>query len=490
MAAPASVDNRPACDPFPKLAGTPVTESDTAARFERVVTAAESLLDVAAVVCAVWFSYALYHALQLGQSIRYAASEIDAGAVIVAVIFVLGMQAQGAYQPGRSLLGVRETERVLRVTAQSFLVLLAVGMMSSQLISRWLLAIGSLLVPSAVLLERHLAERLFWWMRVRWGRMRRAVIYGTGPAARRLFSSLVRSPKSALHPVAFLEDRRAAARVIYAASYTRRQHAPVVSGPVTSRLLRQWEAQELIIASPDVSREKFATLAAEVAEAGVRISFLPHPMAPSELWVQYREVDGLLLATPEPPASNPAHELLKRILDITMGLTVLLLSLPLWLVIAGTIRFTSPGPVLFVHERVGANGKRFRLYKFRTMYVDAPAYSHSPSSPLDPRITRIGRYLRRTSLDELPQILNVLKGEMSLVGPRPEMPFIVDTYDEAQRQRLLLKPGITGLWQLSADRAYQIHENIEYDFYYLRHHNLFMDVAILLHTAIFAMRGI
>jgi lipopolysaccharide/colanic/teichoic acid biosynthesis glycosyltransferase len=124
------------------------------------------------------------------------------------------------------------------------------------------------------------------------------------------------------------------------------------------------------------------------------------------------------------------------------------------------------------------------------MYTNAPSYGYSPKEPDDPRITRLGRFLRRTSLDELPQLLNVLLGNMSLVGPRPEMPFIVATYNERHAQRLQVRPGITGLWQLSGDRHYLIHENIEYDLYYIQHRNFFMDLAILLHTTIFAMRGI
>ena len=139
---------------------------------------------------------------------------------------------------------------------------------------------------------------------------------------------------------------------------------------------------------------------------------------------------------------------------------------------------------------MGLNGRRFRMFKFRTMYTDAPTYAYSPKKSDDLRITRLGRLLRRTSLDELPQLLNVLMGSMSLVGPRPEMPFIVETYTERHSQRLQVKPGITGLWQLSGDRSYLIHENIEYDLYYIQHRNFFMDLAILLHTTIFAMRGI
>src|SRR6266436_8657964 len=124
------------------------------------------------------------------------------------------------------------------------------------------------------------------------------------------------------------------------------------------------------------------------------------------------------------------------------------------------------------------------------MYTDAVPYDYSQCEASDPRITRIGKFLRRTILDELPQLANVLQGKMSLVGPRPEMPFIVKQYTERHRQRLQVNPGLTGLWQLSGDRAFLIHENIEYDLYYIQHRNFFMDLAILLHTSVFAMRGI
>src|SRR6202035_5469849 len=138
----------------------------------------------------------------------------------------------------------------------------------------------------------------------------------------------------------------------------------------------------------------------------------------------------------------------------------------------------SPGSAFFIQKRVGRNGELFKIYKFRSMYTDAPKYDFSPTSSSDPRITKIGRFLRRMSLDELPQLINVFLGNMSLVGPRPEMPFIVERYSAEQRRRLEVLPGITGLWQLSADRAFPIHENMEYDLYYMRNRNFFMDVAI------------
>jgi lipopolysaccharide/colanic/teichoic acid biosynthesis glycosyltransferase len=123
------------------------------------------------------------------------------------------------------------------------------------------------------------------------------------------------------------------------------------------------------------------------------------------------------------------------------------------------------------------------------MYIDAARYDLSPTTSSDPRITRLGRVIRKISLDELPQLINVFLGNMSLVGPRPEMPFIVEHYNSQQQQRLQVSPGITGLWQLSADRAFPIHQNIHYDLYYIRNRTFFMDLAILIHTLFFAMRG-
>jgi lipopolysaccharide/colanic/teichoic acid biosynthesis glycosyltransferase len=145
--------------------------------------------------------------------------------------------------------------------------------------------------------------------------------------------------------------------------------------------------------------------------------------------------------------------------------------------------------VVFRQTRVGRDGRRFVLWKFRSMRADAPVYARSPISGADERLTRVGRWIRRLSLDELPQLVNVLRGEMSLVGPRPEMPFIADRYNSTERLRLVVKPGITGLWQISHGRASAIHENLQYDLYYIREQNLRLDAAILLRTVSVVIHG-
>jgi lipopolysaccharide/colanic/teichoic acid biosynthesis glycosyltransferase len=185
-----------------------------------------------------------------------------------------------------------------------------------------------------------------------------------------------------------------------------------------------------------------------------------------------------------------SSSLLKRGCDVIGALTLLGMLVPLFVAVAILIKLDSPGPVFFRHRRVGKNGNDFMLWKFRSMRADVPEYETSPQSSTDDRLTRIGRFIRRLSIDEMPQLFNVLKGEMSLVGPRPEMPFIVARYHPAHCERLVARPGITGLWQISPARAFPIHENLQYDLHYIHNQNILLDCAIILRTITAVIYGV
>ncbi|WP_342554637.1 sugar transferase [Paenibacillus sp. FSL R7-0652] len=173
----------------------------------------------------------------------------------------------------------------------------------------------------------------------------------------------------------------------------------------------------------------------------------------------------------------------KPLIDVTAAAILLLAVSPVMILLSILIKVDSKGSIIFRQDRYGKNGVKFSIYKFRTMYVDAPKYSVSPTSSLDPRITRVGRFLRKTSLDELPQLLNILKGEMSFIGPRPELKTIVEQhYTELERRRFLVKPGITGLWQVSEARKEPIHHNLQYDFHYILNMSLVMDLKVIIRT--------
>ncbi len=192
-------------------------------------------------------------------------------------------------------------------------------------------------------------------------------------------------------------------------------------------------------------------------------------------------LEGLINSLDEGQTSG-GFKVFKRFIDEVIALSIMLITFPLWLLIILAIKLDSQGSIFFRQERVGYHGRRFLIYKFRSMRGDAPKYAKTPCGKGDPRITKIGAFLRRTSLDELPQLINVIKGDMSLVGPRPEMPFLVEKYKPIYRCRLLVLPGLTGLWQVSGRTNKPLEENIKYDLYYIKNQSLLLDFVILLRT--------
>jgi len=198
--------------------------------------------------------------------------------------------------------------------------------------------------------------------------------------------------------------------------------------------------------------------------------------------------------------------LAKRILDLIIAIPLLIVTSPLWLFIVVWIKLDSPGPAIFKQQRVGLKGEIFTIYKFRTMVPNAEAVMKEKIEQLkregqfdpdnfifqekdDPRVTRSGRFLRKTSLDELPQLLNIINGTMSLVGPRPEVPEIVEQYTPEQRQRLDMLPGVTGLAQINGRSELTLSETISYDLEYVRNWSIFKDVQILIRTFFVVLKG-
>lgn len=199
------------------------------------------------------------------------------------------------------------------------------------------------------------------------------------------------------------------------------------------------------------------------------------------------------------PRLRPRYLLVKRLIDLAFCLVALPIVLPVFALCALAIRLDSPGPVLFAQLRTGQHGVRFRMYKFRTMVQNAEELKAELTHlnilpypdfkiPNDPRITRVGRFLRKTSLDELPQFINLLKGEMSLVGPRPTS-FAASTYDLWHTHRLEVRPGITGLWQVFGRNATTFDERLRLDIQYIENMSLRLDLKILWWTIAAVLRG-
>jgi exopolysaccharide biosynthesis polyprenyl glycosylphosphotransferase len=406
--------------------------------------------------------------------------------------FVILAQAHHLYTQRATLLQVADTARILKVSAYG-LALVSVGNYFTKAETpRLLVTYFWLLATLLLVMQKYSTSRLIRDWRSLAAHQRRVLICGTNRETRRLFSYLLHSPSLGQIPVGFVDesgfDRRS---VIYSHDYNLKHHAPVITEPLSQSLLRSLDIQEIFVPAT-VSQRRMNELLALAAAAGVRVSLVGagHPNF-AERCTSVQMIDGLMVTTFDAEGDHPlAYSVCKRFTDLFLSALLILLTLPVWLAAAIMVKSTSKGPIFFRQERTGQSGRRFVMLKFRSMYVDAPRYGRSPESSQDKRITPAGRFLRKTSLDELPQLVNVLTGDMSLVGPRPEMPFITETYTALERRRLAVPQGLTGLWQLSGDRKFTIHEAIEYDLYYIENRGIFLDFAILLHTLFFFMNGL
>ena len=277
------------------------------------------------------------------------------------------------------------------------------------------------------------------------------------------------------------------------------KHPEVIEylGPIEqlAELLDSTPVDEVLFASPNMDDETLANALHACDERGVDVLLPLPPSIPQRSRVELHTIDGFdtpLLGLRRTPTSEVGLAL-KRIMDIAVATVMLILASPVMLITAIAIKLTSDGPIFFQQERSGRQGRRFMMYKFRSMVVDAEkrkkelAHLNEMSGPVfkitrDPRVTRIGQLIRKTSIDELPQLFNILRGDMSLVGPRPPLPSEVDQYQPWQRRRLSVKPGLTGLWQVSGRNNVDFEEWMAMDLRYIDDWSLWLDMKIILQT--------
>jgi exopolysaccharide biosynthesis polyprenyl glycosylphosphotransferase len=268
------------------------------------------------------------------------------------------------------------------------------------------------------------------------------------------------------------------------------------------RVLLEHEVDELIVTDSDFTDRQLLEMVELAHRSGVKVRIAPKT---TDLLVQRGEFvpgQGTPLFELRPPVLVGADWLLKRTFDLTVSVVVLLVGLPLWIAISAAIKLSSRGPVLYADRRVGLGEQEFGMLKFRTMYVDAAQRQaeletrNEAGGALfkirdDPRVTPVGRLLRRYSLDEIPNTVNVLRGEMSLVGPRPLPVRDYGLLEEWHRKRYLVLPGMTGLWQISGRSNLSFDDLVRYDFYYLDNWSIWLDISILAKTvpAVLGQRG-
>lgn len=306
----------------------------------------------------------------------------------------------------------------------------------------------------------------------------RALVVGDGEPAGRVIHSLRSQPQGKYEVLGLLTDEHDVGETI--------KDCPVL-GP--SAQLPEWSnalvIDEVFFADSRMEKRDLLNLVVSCGEqTRVRqFNILTDMFGMITDRALFDSVDDIPFKALRKRQLSPFEQTCKRSLDFFCAGSLLLMAAPFFPIICLMIRLCSNGPSIFRHERIGKDGKPFIMYKFRTMYRNVNEYQEAPIRKDDPRVLPvIGRILRRTSLDEMPQLWNVFKGEMSMVGPRPEMPFIVNSYEPWQRQRLSVLPGITGLWQISGRKDLPLHSNLEYDFYYIQNQSLLFDLIILLKT--------
>ena len=302
-------------------------------------------------------------------------------------------------------------------------------------------------------------------------------------------------PVASLHEIGFIAESR------------ERASGLDVSGDLLGLLdrietiVRQRRVDELLVALAPSAHAELARIMEAVHDLPVQVTVVPDYSELAYLEARSDELVGLPVVHLKEPVLTPGQRTVKRVFDLILGSLLLTGITPMLIISALVIKLDSVGPVFYRQKRIGEGGKEFRMFKLRTMVCGADQYEvhmlltqngtlRFNKLPDDPRVTRVGRFLRRWSIDELPQLLNVLKGEMSLIGPRPELPSLMERYSIWQRKRFAVPQGMTGWWQVNG-RPQDIEQKVEFDLYYVRNYSLTLDLWILVKTigAVLSRRG-
>jgi len=405
---------------------------------------------------------------------------------IVTLVSLLVLRTFRIYRSARTARLSQEVYAIIQGTLTVTAVAALASFFSRGELSRSVLLIFAGLSSGALAGSRLVVRRLLRALRARGYNLRRVLIAGTGENALHLIEKIAEHPDYGFDVVGVIASARDAAPVDVLG-------VPVIGAVADLPGLMESNGVDLLYLAFD--RSEFAIeeeALARMSDSTAAVRLVPDLSRAFTINASVEDFDGkpVVLITESPWQGWNAVS--KRALDIAFSAVALLVLWPLMLVIAIWVKLDSPGPVFYTQERVGLNGQRFRMTKFRTMRLDAEAQGEGWTRPGDPRRTGAGVFLRRLSLDELPQFWNVLRGHMSLVGPRPERPMYVDRFRASIPRYMLrhhVKAGITGWAQVNGLRGdTPLDERIEYDLYYIRNWSLFFDLKIMALTVVRVFR--
>lgn len=400
--------------------------------------------------------------------------------------WLVSLAAVGVYRRSHEIMSAAVFQQLVKASLLAIVIIIALNfffrIVPEQSLARILAPLSLVLALTALYIGRTICRKYVRYLQKRREMgLRRLLIYGTGDIALDVVQRLRESPHSLFQLVGFLSGDPAKK------GHSLEGLEVFADGEGMPDLLREQNIDEIILAEPALSPEQTLSLMLDCEREMVGCRTVPSLFQMRLAEVQTDPVEGVPLYGLKETPLHGLNIVIKRVFDFVVALFVLIVTLPFIPFIALAIKLDSKGPILYKQKRVGLDGRRYSLYKFRSMIADA----EEKSGPVwakkdDPRKTRFGRFMRTWNIDELPQLFNVLRGDMSLVGPRPERPFFVKQFKHEQPRymaRHKVKSGLTGWAQVHGLRGEaSVSERLEFDLYYIEHWSFWLDLRILLMT--------
>lgn len=461
------------------------------------------LVDTVLIQSSVWLAYYLRLILPFGQEIqpewlpRFVYVPTISMLILVAALWAASFLILSCYTPRRIIFWADEFQRITLAHTVAALSLAGLLYLANIPLLR-LVFVYFYISVLILLLSFRIVLRL--WHRMRPDHSKsiaRILVVGTGQSGQNIVSEFTRCEWPGVELVGFLDDESPLGHEVQGLPVLGRlEHAVSI--------IEKHQVDEVIIALPREAHARLANLATLLYTLPVRLRVVPDYFDLAFYGATIENLGGIPLIGLRDPAIDGIQRFIKRLMDIAVSSVALLITSPIMAAVALAIKLEDNGPIFYRAPRVGENGRLFYMLKFRSMVVNADkmpftagtddsagdkASTQFHKRPDDPRITRIGRLIRRTSADELPQLINVLRGDMSVVGPRPELPWLVKEYELWQRKRFAVPQGITGWWQINGRSDNMMHLHTEQDLYYVQHYSLWLDVQILWRTIGVVLRG-
>jgi exopolysaccharide biosynthesis polyprenyl glycosylphosphotransferase len=469
-------------------------------RFSANYMALLFIIDGALLQLALWLAIELRLTIQIGQTPgpdivrRYAYLPGIELHLLVGVLWLVSFLALNVYTPRKIIHWYNEIQRIFLAHTVSALSLAGLLYLANLELPRLIYAYFYLIALFFLFGYRFVLRLYHRLRRHANSNVARILVVGAGKVGRDTVAEFRRNRWPGIEFVGFLDDDPAKQGMIV-------DGLPVL-GPLSAAtaVIDTYQVDEVLVALPPRAHTRLVNLVATLYERPVYVRVVPDYFELAFFSPTVENLGGIPLIGLRDPAIDGFDRFVKRIFDIVASVLGLLIFSPLMVATAIAIKLEDGGPIFYRSARVGENGRLFTMLKFRSMVVNADKLQEKVNrtdvhghlihkSADDPRVTRVGRWLRRTSIDELPQLINVLRGDMSIVGPRPELPWLVEKYEPWQRKRFAVPQGITGWWQVNGRSDNPMHLNTDQDLYYIQNYSIWLDIQIILRTFGVVLRG-